>query len=64
MREEKMAMKKVAPVPQGLKLDPDVLPTNPYNQDVAAKLGIHYDPKKKVYVDADGPVRDEFGQPL
>jgi hypothetical protein len=48
-----------------LRFDPDCLPTNPHNVEVAQRLGLWYDSKSRVYRDSEGyMIRDKFGQPL
>lgn len=49
----------------GDEFDPDLTPENVHNQNAAYKEGLHFDPKKRMYCDADGClIRDRFGQPL
>lgn len=45
--------------------DPDLSPDSQHNLDVAYRLELTYNPKKREYMDSDGcSVRDEFGQEL
>jgi hypothetical protein len=46
------------------RFDANFSPDNPVNRRAAAHHGLHFDTKKKCYVDAEGAkVRDKFGQP-
>lgn len=45
--------------------DADLSPENPHNRETAEKLGVTFDPDKRVYVDGEGcPTHDRFGQKL
>lgn len=60
---EKNKLEKI--VEQKPRIDPDVSWNEEHNLEVAKKLGVRYDIKRKVYQDSDGcPVLDKYGQPL
>lgn len=45
--------------------DPDLSPDSPHNLQVADRLELIYNAKRRLYLDPDGcPVRDQFGQEL
>jgi len=45
--------------------EPGLPPSNIHNTEAARARQLKYDPKSKVYRDAEGcPVKDKYGQPL
>ncbi len=47
------------------EFDPDLSPDSPHNREIAERLDLTYDSKRRLYLDSNGyPARDQFGQEL